>query len=145
MELGRVPKSGTRRFELKWAEFIGPPDCPVMQRWGIITPLFSVRLHHFLRPDDHRHPHDHPWWFITLVLKGGYTDRSIIDGVEHEDKLSRGSIRFRKALHRHWVDTDDSWTLILTGRMNRKWGFWLGDVFKPVSEYFSQYGYAPCE
>jgi hypothetical protein len=146
MDLGRVAKSGTRRWEVKRAELVGPPECPVMQRWCLLTPLLSIRLHHFLRPDEHRHPHDHPWWFITLVLKGGYVDRAMINGIEHADTLKRFSIRFRPALHRHWVDTQDSWTLILTGPVSRKWGFWIGNnLFEPVADYFKYYGYAPCD
>lgn len=146
-ERGIVDKNG---FQIKWADLIGPPECPMMKRWVFVTPLGSLRLHHFLRSDVDRHPHDHPWWFITLVLKGEYTDLAEImrDGrhaVFMQDCLKRGSIRFRPALHRHWVHTDGCWTLIVTGRNRRSWGFWDRDVFRPVKQYFERYGYAPCE
>lgn len=34
----------------------------------------SVYLHHFFRSDDDPDPHDHPWDFTSLILKGGYRD-----------------------------------------------------------------------
>lgn len=129
----------------RWAQTIGPPECPIMRRWILQTPLGSVRLHHFVRPDDQRHLHDHPWWFITLVLKGGYTDITMIDGVKHQDVLKPGSIRFRPSHHTHIVDTQNSWTLVITGRLRRKWGFWTEHGFEPVRDYFAKFGYAPCE
>lgn len=132
-------------FQVKWGELIGPDECPMMRRWVLVTPLGSIRLHNFIRSDAERDPHDHPWWFVTLVLAGGYLDRSELDGQPVIDRLKRGSIRFRPALHRHWVETDGSWTLIITGRIGRQWGFWQRGVFLPVADYFKRYGYAPCQ
>jgi hypothetical protein len=34
----------------------------------------DVYLHHIVRSDDDPDPHDHPWGFTGLILKGGYTD-----------------------------------------------------------------------
>lgn len=132
-------------FRGKWAQLIGPPDCPIMRRWIFQTPLGSVRLHHFLRPDDQRHKHDHPWWFITIILKGGYIDRTEVDGVQYADEVKPGRIRFRSSNHSHWVDTQDSWSLVFTGRLKRDWGFWTEHGFKPVAQYFTMFGYSPCE
>lgn len=62
-------------------EMIPPdePECPYLERWilGVGVPghtsLFSLRLHHFFRSDED-HLHDHPGWFVTLVLRGSYED-----------------------------------------------------------------------
>lgn len=132
-------------FRFRWAQEIGPPDCPIMRRWIFQTPLGSIRLHHFLRPDDQRHLHDHPWWFLTFVIFGGYTDVTLINNIRYEDKLKIGSIRLRSAYHTHLVETDNSWTLVITGRLKRKWGFWTERGFKKVADYFTEFGYAPCE
>lgn len=133
------------RAQVKWGELIGPDECPMMRRWVLVTPLGSLRLHHFLRSDNDRQLHDHPWWFLTLVLRGRYVDEAEIDGERRLDKLRPGSVRWRPALHRHAVKTDGCWTLIITGRIGRQWGFWDRGVFLPVAEYFRRYGYAPCE
>lgn len=63
-------------FQIRWAEPLGKPECPYMFRWVFVFFGFSIRLHHWIRSDDKRFFHDHPWSFITLVLKGQYTDVS---------------------------------------------------------------------
>jgi hypothetical protein len=46
-----------------------------MERWHLdLGRLGSIRLHHWFRSDDKRFKHDHPSDFITLILKGSYTD-----------------------------------------------------------------------
>lgn len=128
-------------MQLKWHEQLGQPECPYAERWILDLGLFSVRLHHFRHSDDPRAFHDHPWWFITLVLKGSYIDRSP-DG---DDLLTVGSIHFRPALHRHTVVTQGAWTIVLTGRHSRVWGFWPDGKFKRARRYFHKYGHHPCE
>lgn len=171
----RTPKE-KNRWQVKLAEFIGPEECPMMRRWIVVSPLGSVRLHHFLRGDNDRQPHDHPWWFVTLVLRGGYTDLTqchvclgsgsdfgywsggYVEGEwinlkcatcngrgELEDVLRPGSVRFRPVLHRHRVQTSGSWSVVVTGRNARQWGFWEGRLFTPAAEFFRRYGYAACE
>lgn len=143
---------GENGFSLKLGEFIGPADCPMLRRWVLITPIGSIRLHNFLRPDDERDPHDHPWWFITILLRGSYVDETTFeDGTVGLDYLRRGSVRFRPAQHRHKVKTYEAWTLIITGRNARQWGFWerlpdhWSQKFHDAKQYFHKYGYAPCE
>lgn len=38
------------------------------------TPWFAVCLHWFNRPDPETHLHDHPVTFLSLILRGGYTE-----------------------------------------------------------------------
>ncbi|WP_051378820.1 hypothetical protein [Derxia gummosa] len=35
-------------------------------------PPFGARIHHVLRSDHDRALHDHPWWNLSWVLRGGY-------------------------------------------------------------------------
>lgn len=128
---------------LKWAEKLGLPDCPYVIRWRLELPFGSLRVHHWLGPDDGRAPHDHPWWFLTLVVRGGYTDVSP-SGDEH---LRAGSIRFRRALHQHTVvpDPGGAWTILVTGRKRRAWGFWFGGRFHKANRWFLRYGHHPCD
>lgn len=39
---------------------------------------FNLFLHHILRSDDDPDPHDHPWSFLSLVLKNGYLDEPFL-------------------------------------------------------------------
>jgi hypothetical protein len=128
---------------IKWAEKLGLPECPYVIRWRLETRVGSIRLHHWLGRDDDRAFHDHPWWFITLVLHGGYHDLS----PEGDDVLRTGSIRFRQALHRHTVVPDPgTWTIIVTGPRIRFWGFWEDGVkFRKANKWFASRGHHPCD
>lgn len=132
---------------LTWRQRLGNPECIYAERWILdLGPLGSLRLHHFLRSDDARAHHDHPWWFLTLVLKGSYVDES----PEGNDRLTAGSIRFRPALHRHTVRTSGVWTVVLTGPKRRKWGFWEPrpdgtKKFRKSNKYFFMHGDHPCD
>jgi hypothetical protein len=147
---GRAPLETQRRSVsrkrppvLKLAERLGLPECPYLIRWRLELPFGSVRLHHWLAPDDGRAFHDHPWWFLTLVLRGGYSDMNP-GGGEH---LKAGSVRYRPALHRHTVvpDAGGAWTVLITGRPVRDWGFWLNGKFRKANKWFLAYGHHPCD
>lgn len=127
---------------VKWAERLGLPDCPYVIRWRLETTLGSVRVHHWLAPDDPRAFHDHPWWFITVIIKGGYADHTPT-GVEH---LRAGSIRYRSALHQHTVvpDVTGAWTVLIIGAPRRAWGFWFNGKFRKANKWFLTHGHHPC-
>jgi len=137
----------TKNIQLRWNEPLGEKSCPYAYRWVLILFGFSIRIHHFLRSDDKRYLHDHAWWFVTLVLSGSYTDVSESkDGVIVKEQLTRGCIRYRPALHKHYVDVEKGgcWTILITGRPLRNWGFWIkGKMMRPL-RYFSRYGHPPC-
>jgi hypothetical protein len=52
---------------------------PYMIRRAINTRFGGVKLHHILRSDDDRDLHDHPWSFLSIVLKGGYWEHTPTD------------------------------------------------------------------
>jgi hypothetical protein len=96
----------------------------------------------WIRSDDKRYFHDHPWWFWTLVLRGGYTDVT----PNGEDVLTRGSIRFRPSHHQHYVriPKEGALTILLCGPQSRNWGFWVkGNHLRPL-RFFSRHGHPPC-
>ena len=155
-----VPKVGCsnqppRTWKIKWAETLGRGECPYLKRWRFQTPWFSVRLHHFYRSDDKRAFHDHPFSFVTVVLHGAYYDWSD-SGIEH---MKPGMFRHRPATHKHSVVVDYGdggepgskygrengvWTIIFTGPMIRKWGFWVNGKFRKSNKYFFMYGHPAC-
>jgi hypothetical protein len=128
---------------ITWGERLGLSECPYLRRWVINFYFFSVRLHHWISSDDHRNFHDHPWNFLTIVLRGGYTDISD----KGAELLTPGSIRLRKASHAHTVNVNPGgcWTLLLTGRTKRQWGFWVGDRWRKANKYFIKWGHVPCK
>jgi len=93
---------------------------------------FNVTLHKIVRSDD---PimHDHPWGYMTIVLKGGYWEHTPVfndDGkilTEFQTWRGPGSIIKRKAGEYHWLELDESvgpaTTLFFMGKQQRDWGF----------------------
>lgn len=50
-------------------------DSVYMRRWRFLnTPWFGIRLHHIIRSDYDRELHDHPFTFLSIILRGGYTE-----------------------------------------------------------------------
>jgi hypothetical protein len=114
------------------------PEGPLRIRWILFrVPSFGIFLHKLCRSDHDRALHDHPWSFLSVVLKGGYDEiryvRTItqigVYGRFEEDEHqhhSVGSILFRPAEWRHRVIINDkpAWTLVFVGLNRRRWGFW---------------------
>lgn len=92
----------------------------------------SARIHHILRSDDARAFHDHPWSYISVILRGGYTevtpvyDKSGLYKGEKRRWFSPGRILFRKYNSWHRLELDegkDAWTLFISFSYRQKWGF----------------------
>lgn len=106
-------------------------------RWYVIprNPWLNVYLHKFLHDDEDRALHDHPWWFVSVMVWGKY--REVVpypahgNGHYHHVERSAPSVALRSASHAHRVvlkrDYKDRpvpcWTLVITGRVSRDWGF----------------------
>lgn len=137
-------------FQFRLKEPLGKPECPYAYRWVFNFSLFSIRIHKWIRSDDKRFFHDHPWGFLTIVLRGGYTDVS----PDHNDPtgvsrdvLSKGSIRYRASHHQHYVEVTESGalTLLFVGPKIREWGFWVKGKLKRPLRYFGKFGHPPCD
>ncbi len=127
----------TRLLSGKPHFYIGGVLNPYMLRWFLIprNPFFNIYLHKFVRDDDDRALHDHPWWFISVMLKGGYVETTETGMVARRV----GSIAYRCAEYRHRVQLfrnefglnirKPCWTLVITGRKVREWGFWCPKGF----------------
>lgn len=126
---------------ITWQEKLGLKECPFMERWIINFYFFSIRLHHWLASDDGRHYHNHPWWFWTWVIVGEYTDYSL-NGLE---LMKRWTLKFRLHTHSHTVHIkENTWTIVLTGKHKRDWGFWVDRKFVKSNKYFHSIGHHPC-
>lgn len=106
-----------------------------MLRWHLIprNRWLNVYLHKFLADDDDRALHDHPWPSVSIMLWGAV--------VEHMPDCSRlvmaGDIIFRKAEHTHRLAIlhKPTWTLFITGRKVREWGFWCPRGWVPWQKF----------
>ena len=143
-------------FEFRWAEHIGrDKGCDYVVRWVLVLFGYGLRLHHWLKDDDQRYYHDHPWWFLSIMLRGGYTDLSPLPGGgEQADHVTAGQWRLRPAKWQHKVRVDPggAWTLLVTGPKVRNFGFWVPRKDKQgwlrlvrYLDYFHTYGHHQCK
>ena len=132
-----------------------------LDRWGIEwKPLGGVFLHKMSAPDPGKDLHDHPWWFFSVILWGGYSEERALtrDAVEWAQEAdlaesiasagpaNRGrydrhrwlSIRY---LGRHECHTirgllgRTSWSLVVHGPNHGQWGFYTPEGWEQSSEY----------
>lgn len=118
-----------------------------LYRWHLIprNKWFNVYLHKTML-DDHRVLHDHPWDNISIVLKGGYWEttpikKEIQHDVYYNGHLIKwrhpGSIIRRKAEWSHRLSLFNgrpSWSLFITFRERRNWGFHTKYGWKPHTD-----------
>ena len=111
------------------------PIAKILQHFDI-----AVRVHEILRSDYERHPHDHPWWYVTVILRGNYietryNDEGRLIDVNH---WGPGSVLFRKASSWHRLtlpERGSTWTLFIMGPKSRGWGFNVNGRKVPWREY----------
>jgi hypothetical protein len=139
-------------MKIIWNRAGGLPECPYFRLWAVLFKKWSVRLHQWLGDDDHRHPHNHPYWFVTVVLRGGYDDVTYetIDNavlVKDVERMRAGMIRFRPADHMHSVQNvrPNTWTFLITGAPMFRWGFLVKGKIIKRDKYFAVHGHHPCD
>ena len=81
----------------------------------------SLLLHHFLKPDDDKHLHNHPWAGRSTILSGGYVEDSL-DGLKTLKPFDSNMIT---ADTYHCVKSiqPNTWSLVHTGDKEGEWGF----------------------
>lgn len=99
-----------------------------LQRWWIWprNRWCNAYWHEFSASDDARAVHDHPWFNMSIILRGSYREH-FHDGTSKV--RTAGCIVFRqaRALHRLELLTPTVTTLFLTGPKVRDWGFQTPD------------------
>lgn len=122
----------------RWYKDI-PDDQQSTWQW-FVNHCPNAYLHCFLRDDDDRALHDHPWAWCSILLQGAYIEHTIDAGGIHRRRLREApSIKFSLPRRAHRVEllpanptsmlADGSaprlpaWTLFLMGPRLRNWGF----------------------
>jgi hypothetical protein len=119
----RKYKSGTTWCFWRWSEV----DSEYITRLHILkTPWFALCLHWINKPDPEPFLHDHPVSFLSIILRGSYTEWR-----------KRGDAPTRVETHRwlNWIRASKNdrhticgvepgtLTLCMMGRKSREWGF----------------------
>lgn len=104
----------TRYYLLGWPS-------RMLARTGVFPNLYLQQFHQ----SDDPVPHNHPRWFLSLVLRGGYVEH--INGVWWW--RYPGTVNYIPVRRYHYItllDLRGCWTLCLVGpTWGRKWGFCL--------------------
>ena len=128
---------------LRWARnrepdfIIGGKADPYLRRHWLLprNRFFNVYVHEFLRSDDDRALHDHPWLFnCSWLIEGRYiewmrwrpTSRYPIPFFRYA-----GDVKFRWGPAAHRIELygnsltgeEPCWTVFVTGPRVREWGF----------------------
>lgn len=107
---------------------------------------WSIQLHKILLEDRDRHPHDHPWWFRTLIMDGWYAEERVVHVVNEWDDYwtfkrktlhagDTASINFNEFHRVSAVSTGGVWTVFITGPYQGTWGFLVDGVKVKYRKY----------
>lgn len=107
---------------------------------------FNLFLHKFLKgdPDD---VHDHPWPYVTLILRGGYWEWVPVFNTLGE-KINEirtwrapGHWRLCSARSYHRIELEPgvtAWTLFVPGPKQRDWGFLVRNRWISHDQYLAE-------
>jgi hypothetical protein len=120
----------------------GRGEVPYLERWTLLGRRFegSQRLFlHCFHRSDRDDLHNHPWAFWSLILWGGYFEKTP-EGRRWYRPLS---LLRRPATWRHAVEIPEGrlvWTLVWAGPKVQSWGFFCDDgkgntTFRPWREH----------
>jgi len=110
-------------------------DASYLDRLRIIqTPWGGIFLHRINLNDGDRHLHNHPWkgGFVSIILKGGYTEEwahDILDATKGPISLrtwKRWSIHRLRNEEYHSIRKllrTPTWTLLIVGSDIKSWGY----------------------
>jgi len=136
---------------------IGNDDDVYLRRWWLVrrNGFLNIYLHQFIRSDDDRALHDHPWSNISILLTGRYKEVMPVnryDWVNKKDRNEKVKMRypfipiFRDANWIHRIELmkrkdgteKPMWTLFITGPWRRPWGFWCHFGWRYYKEFVAQ-------
>ncbi|MCX5660819.1 MAG: hypothetical protein NTW19_14020 [Planctomycetota bacterium] len=110
-----------------------PQGDKYLKRYYLLrTRWFEVYIHHIFRSDPDADLHDHPWWFVSCILWGGYIEHT------QEGKFKRRApqILYRPEGSPHRLElAKPAWTFVLTGPVRRTWGFVTARGWEPHTEH----------
>jgi hypothetical protein len=106
------------------------------------TPWFGIYLHDIHKDDGDRDPHNHPWSFLSFVVRGSYMERLYPDPIGApndyvlQTHMARSIHRMgRDSAHRIVDASHGLKTLIMTGPRQSSWGFFTGGEHVDWTEY----------
>jgi hypothetical protein len=113
-----------------------PEDVYLSRLMLFKTRWLGIYFHIIRRPDYARCEHDHPWPFVTLILRGGYEEE-----VRGQRFVRRpGYIGYRGRDFEHRITRllgVTAWSLVIRGPDRVRWGFRTAIGKVPWQQYVS--------
>lgn len=126
---------------LKKKEIVNCEHSIYLHRWYLFScRWFAIFIHKFVRSDEDRALHDHPWNFLVIPIWRGYIEHNErwkpMPGYQYNPCTLQPNTtrvlpllhtRYRRAEYRHRVELIDgrpSWSIFVRFRKRREWGFW---------------------
>jgi len=110
-----------------------------LHRWWLWpkNKYFCVYLHHFIGSDQDRHMHDHPWDSTSFLIAGKVSEFYETSSETGYFEMERWKPMHRTAEHRHIVSIEppEAWTIFITWKKRRTWGFWIEGEFMHWEDY----------
>lgn len=111
----------------------------------------NIYLHNFLGSDLDEALHDHPWPSIGVLLNGCYNEhvpknlKEWYAGSRETKIIKRYPFipvyRSADTIHRiELIDNKPVWTLFITGKWTRNWGFWCSFGFVDNENFLTKDG-----
>lgn len=131
---------------------------PYLYRWYVFrTKWVSLFIHKFVRDDEDRALHDHPWPFLVIPIWRGYVEHcekwcDCFNCREHptmpRQRIPHArrvrpllGMRLRRATYRHRVELiagKPAWSVFIHFRRWREWGFWLPEGFIQWNKWWQE-------
>lgn len=117
----------------RWVDIMKGHD-PYLTRLIIFRcPWFQVFLHWIHKPDEDDAVHDHPWSFLSILLRGSYIEDAGIPSrnqkwLSHFRRRRVRFFNFKNSKDAHQIiETHGAVSLIITGPKTKSWGFYTLD------------------
>ena len=122
----------------------GHPEKYLERFYIVKTPFIEVMLHRFFMSDAGE-VHDHPWHSFGWILNNGYNETVLKNGKEITHFRSVGHFGWRKSTDFHKVEllpngSGKTWTIFVTLKRHKNWGFLTSKGWVPFTKYFEQDG-----
>ena len=137
---GEIRKDQTGRFRSIQVIRNGQRE-PYMIRRHLLphNRVCNLYLHTYVDSDDERVLHDHPWWSVSLCLKGELREYFQVGNSKLPEvrriRAGRVVVRGPEFSHRLALDSRRAVTLFLTGPRVRLWGFHCPQGWIPYFEF----------
>lgn len=148
-------QDGSPYMDRYWLLRIGTST--VCSTTGEMLPWIGLRVHHIRSSDDGTYFHDHPWSFVSLILRGGYHEETPYDGADAavhvrtclsgefytRESFEAPALLYRRAEQWHRLRLPEqyrasgTWTLVMTLPKRQSWGFLVNGRKVGYLEFFA--------